>query len=253
MIKFLTFIHLCVLVFQAPLWAVKIEVLLFDVGQGKCALVHKQGEPPLIIDAGTSGSRATYASVGRRISERIQAVGNQAHIIISHGHNDHLSLLPTITALQRAGPQAPPCKVLFFVGGEPGHYKEPYKSLVESFRKTAQALYASEITEEIPYPDFSSLDETMKVEFLSTTVGRGENASNDSSLITKVTFHNKSIVFTGDATGRTTADISGIVAKADVFDPDHHGSNEKGSNNLSWVCKVAPQYAIFSAQKNSQY
>lgn len=76
---------------------------------------------------------------------------------------------------------------------------------------------------------------------------------NDSSLVTKVTFRNKSILFTGDATGNTTDAISGIQAKSHVFDSDHHGSDEKDSNNLPWVYKVAPQYAVFSVGKRYKH
>lgn len=250
---FLVSFFVSFLFWQPLLWATGLETVFYNVGQGKCAIVHKAGYVPLIVDAGAKAPKKTFATISEDLSDRIVEEGNQANIVISHGHADHTNLLPKIVnALKRARHPAPPCKIRFFAGGEPNDYKKDDKKLIEEFRTSGngEALFASEITGDVSAPNFSSQDQEMRTTFLSTTVHRGEN---DRSLVTKVTYKGKSIVFTGDATGRTTENIPATDAKSDVFDSDHHGADTDGSNNSAWIGKVSPQYTVFSAAKDSEY
>ncbi len=79
-------------------------------------------------------------------------------------------------------------------------------------------------------------------------------ATNDGSIMAKLTYGSTSVMFTGDAPSKTeeyTTSLSPDIMKSDLLKVGHHGSRTSASE--SFVIAVAPKYAIISAGVHNKY
>jgi competence protein ComEC len=90
----------------------------------------------------------------------------------------------------------------------------------------------------------------VEAKFLTPIRSYGDNL-NDWSAVLKVTYKNKSFLFTGDAEKTSENDMlaDGMNLKADVLKVGHHGSNS--STSKAFLDAVKPQYAVISVGKNN--
>jgi len=82
-----------------------------------------------------------------------------------------------------------------------------------------------------------------------------EWATNDGSVVARLTYGKTSIMLTGDAAAKTEKIIlsenSPTQLKSDILKVGHHGS--RTSSSLSFVKAVAPTYAFISVGKDNSY
>ena len=88
------------------------------------------------------------------------------------------------------------------------------------------------------------------VEILSVN---NRTESNDSSIVTKVTYGDTSFLFTGDAEMETEQFLlnSESDLRADVLKVSHHGSSD--STSAEFLKRVNPKYAVVSVGKDNTY
>lgn len=249
----------CLIGFAAP----NLETTFHDVEQGKCASVRRGGDYLLVVDAGC-GRKMDAAKKLSLIDELGQAIHafstsqRNPKILISHKDQDHVNLLPgilrTLNSSGRAGPGMAPTEI--FLGGSEHDYSADVKRILRELKGADHKVtFASEINADHPLPNFSSIGDLpqIKVDILHHQPLAGN--ANASSLVNKVTFHGKSVLFTGDATEASVQDILPRegAGKADVFEVDHHGADTAGSNSAEWISHVAPQAAVVSAGKKNTH
>lgn len=82
-----------------------------------------------------------------------------------------------------------------------------------------------------------------------------EWATNDGSVVAKLTYGKNSIILTGDATTKTEKIIlsenTSSQLKSTILKVGHHGS--RTSSSVSFVKAVSPQYALISVDKDNTY
>lgn len=90
----------------------------------------------------------------------------------------------------------------------------------------------------------------VEAKFLAPIRIYGDNL-NDWSAVLKVTYKNKSFLFTGDAEKASENDMlaAGMNLKADVLKIGNHGSS--GSTSKAFIDAVKPTYAIISVGENN--
>ncbi len=80
-------------------------------------------------------------------------------------------------------------------------------------------------------------------------------ASNDGSVVAKLTYGNTSVMLTGDATAQTEkiilSEYSKTALASDILKVGHHGS--RTSSSADFVKAVSPAYAIVSNGKDNKY
>lgn len=255
--SFLFFLF-CLIGFAAP----NLETTFHDVEQGKCASVRLGNDYFLIVDAG-SGKKMDPSKKLSLITDLGQALQTASFrsspkILVSHKDQDHVNLLPGILRILnssgRAGPGMAPTEI--FLGGNEHNYDAKTRESLRELKGAGHKVtFASEIDDPLHLPNFSSTGDLppIKVDILHHQPLAGN--ANASSLVNKVTFHGKSVLFTGDATEASVQDILPRegAGKADVFEVDHHGADTAGSNSAEWISHVAPQAAVVSAGKKNTH
>ncbi|MFZ2150060.1 MAG: ComEC/Rec2 family competence protein [Minisyncoccia bacterium] len=82
-----------------------------------------------------------------------------------------------------------------------------------------------------------------------------EWATNEGSVVARLSYGSTSVLLTGDSTSKTEKIIleenSSLLLKSDVLKVGHHGS--RSSTSLPFVKLIAPQYALVSAGADNSY
>lgn len=95
-------------------------------------------------------------------------------------------------------------------------------------------------------------DEVLNFEILSNYNKDYKNI-NDWSIVIKLTYKDKSFLFTGDCEKESENDLllNRNILKSDVLKVSHHGSNTSSSDDF--LKFVSPKYSVISVGKNNNY
>jgi competence protein ComEC len=224
-------------------WDPNLVVTFLDVGQGDSAVIQIPGGQTLLIDGG--GTYDGSFDPGQRVIEpflRGRGITRLDAIALSHPHPDHLGGLHRILARFPVG--------LLWTSGDDGHNPD-YLRLVAEARARGVPL---------PIPTSwaarGALVEPLGPFVSDPVLGGGEHIGppegttvNDGSLILRMVFGGRSVLFTGDIeangegelTGRTGV---GQTVASDVLKVPHHGSRTSSSTEL--LDCVRPRIAVMS-------
>jgi competence protein ComEC len=92
----------------------------------------------------------------------------------------------------------------------------------------------------------------LQILFPNQDVSRWE--TNDASIVAKLTYGEKSFLFTGDSPIKAENILMMLdknILNSDVLKAGHHGS--RTSTSLLYAEAISPEYAIISAGKNNSY
>ena len=226
-----------------------LTVTFLDIGQGDAAVVEAPGPAVMLIDGG--GVRDGSFDPGARIVEpflRARGIDRVDVVALSHPHPDHLNGLFRIVERFPVG--------AFWSGGNDGHNPE-YQRFVALARQRG-----------VPIPDVVSvgLGGATVVPlgpFESGPDGAGERIAapaglsvNDASLVLRVGFAGRGILFAGDLEADGEGELAGRrdvgqVVAADVLKVPHHGSRTSSTPEL--VDAVAPGLAVISLGWRNQF
>lgn len=212
----------------------KADIYFFDVGQGDSAMVVAPGNVEILIDGGPDNK--VLSEIGKVMpfyDRKIEL------IILTHPHEDHLSGL--IDVLKRY------------------EVEEIWETKITSEGETYKKW--QEIIKEKNIPDIAIWSGRMKsfgnlkIETLAPLEnldGKNIENLNNSSIVNKVTFKNKTFLFTGDIEEGAQQDLvnSGQDLKSDILKQPHHGSEKFLSSFLN---KVSPQYVVVSCGLNNKF
>jgi competence protein ComEC len=218
-----------------------VVVTFLDVGQGDAALVEGPRGFVAVIDGG--GNVDGSFDPGARVIEpvlRRKAIGHVDLLILSHPHPDHLNGL--FRVLERFPVGA------LWSSGDRGDNPE-YDRLLALARARGTALS----------PPARLERDGMVLEPLAPWVGDAIAAPeglsvNDASLVVRLSFSGRRILFTGDIEAQGEAELlarhpDNLVS--DLLKVPHHGSRTSSGDEL--LAAVAPARAVMSLGRSNRF
>ncbi|HEY4013140.1 MAG TPA: DNA internalization-related competence protein ComEC/Rec2 [Polyangiaceae bacterium] len=220
-----------------------LRASFLDVGQGDSALVDLPDGEAMLVDGG--GLVGSPLDVGTRVVApelRARRRRDLALVVLSHPHPDHFSGLAT-------GLDAVHIGVVWDTGqGEAEHVGGAYAAFLAAVRARgvpvlhppelcgSHAIGGARVDVVGPCPDFSS-----------------DRGPNDNSLVLRVTYGRRSMLFVGDAEREeeTWMLARGAMLRADVLKVGHHGS--RTSSSPAFLDAVSPLAAVISVGSRNRF
>ncbi|MBQ9314162.1 MAG: DNA internalization-related competence protein ComEC/Rec2 [Clostridia bacterium] len=206
-----------------------IDVSCIDVGQGDAIYIQSNYNKNILVDGG--GSK-TY-DVGEKIllpfllDKRVIYIDS---IFSSHSDADHLNGILTAVKNLKVG------KV--YIAKHALGYEELYE--IAEKRKTKII--------ELELGDVVKIDD-----LIFTVIGPTNNSNNKDvnaySLVIKMEYKNKSMLFTGDINQETELKLQNV--KANILKVAHHGSNT--SSAIQFIANVNPEISVIQVGKANKY
>lgn len=203
-------------------------VRFIDVGQADSALISCDGHHMLIDGGNRADSDLVYTVL------KDQDITHLDLVIGTHSDEDHIGGIAG--ALNYADADTILCSVT-----------EHDSKAFENFKKYADmqggGIQIPSVGESF---DLGSAD----VDILAVNSG---SKSNDTSIVTKITYGETSFLFTGDAESETEDFLlnSGEDLTAAVLKVSHHGS--RSASSAEFLAAVQPEYSVISVGKGNSY
>lgn len=214
------------------------KVYFMDVGQAHC-VIAKYNDIEFLIDGGNYDDGEYITNYMKSLN-----VDNIEYIIATHPHEDHIGGLPKIMSYFSVDNIYTP------------YIEDKYKPTTKIYNSLNVIIDTKDINEYNPKNgDVLFSDENLKVEILFD--GRIEsNDLNDYSLVTKLTYKDKSFLITGDSTTPSEKLLINNLKnendlKSDVLLVGHHGSSTSTSD--AFLNLVSPEYCVISCGINNEY
>jgi competence protein ComEC len=218
-----------------------LRVTMIDVGQGESILVEFPGRKTMVIDGG--GLAGSPFDVGDRVVSPVlwrKGISRIDILVLTHPHPDHLDGLVALARNFRVGE---------FWEGTPERAEGVYGALL-------QALPARVVRRRCGRGSRFDVG-PVSIEVLNPprtgNAGAPAPASNESSLVLKMTFSGTSFLFMGDAgpsAERALLD-AGFDLRSDVLKAGHHGSAT--STSAALLAAVRPRLVLVSVGEGNTY
>lgn len=209
-----------------------LQVHFIDVDQADAILIT-QGKKAMLIDA---GENATKDIVKDYITE--QGITKLDYVIGTHPHSDHIGAMYYIIDNFEVEKALLPDKT---------HTSRVFEKFITSIKNNNVEKIIPEVGDEFTLGD-------AKFEIIGPTYASdyGEELNNY-SIVVKLTFGNKTFLFTGDAESKSEKDIlaTGVDLKCDLLKLGHHGSSS--STTEEFFKAVNPKYAVISVGKDNKH
>jgi hypothetical protein len=175
-----------------------VSVRIIDVGQGHCAVARMPGEKYLIYDAGVGNGDRVFQAISETVRETPQTVVEL--FVISHTDKDHLAAVPQIMAGLNVRSVLRPDQ-------QPGNQSDIWKNAIEAIESTDCEKLAP--GSEFPIGSTRQFGEVVvtmvsgysipPADWGLTDAGEIRNAG---SIVIRLEYKGKSILFCGDSVGR---------------------------------------------------
>lgn len=204
-----------------------LKISYLDVGQADAILIETKNNN-ILVDAGNSNDGNLLVDYLKKNN-----INHFSYVIGTHAHEDHIGGMSKIIDN-------------FDIDT---FYMPNVMTTTKCFEDILDSLLEKKLKFSTPnIGDEFDIDEAhIKILY----VGEDSDNLNNSSIVFKLTYGDKTFLFTGDATTKVEKEIINSDIKADVLKVGHHGSKTSSSN--SFINKVDPSYAIISVGKNNKY
>lgn len=206
-----------------------LEIHYMDVGQGDATLITCNGEA-MLIDAGDN-------SCGTKLQNYIrkQGVKSLKYMIGTHPDADHVGGMDVIITKFD-------CDMILL---------PDYQSDTQTYRDVLDAvIYRNEY---VTVPKVGECYTLGDAEFTVLSPSRIYEDSNNNSIALRLTYGERSFLFTGDAEYEAESDMlqGNQSLQSDVYKVGHHGS--KTATSEQFLRTVSPKYAVISCGSDNDY
>lgn len=216
-----------------------LTVHFVDVGQADCIIAILPNEEVLMIDCGLD-YESTMGNENYPSWTNIQAVLSEEnievidHLIITHNHSDHYYYVPEIMSNYT---------VRHVYSSGTVRYNSQYLAIMRAIENAGLSV------EVVETGDFIIDEGPLTLQVVGTQIVEANDNMNYASVMTKLSYYDRSFLFTGDAgfdadDGEPIALASGIDLESDVLKVGHHGSSY--SSGASFLQAVLPLYAVIT-------
>lgn len=211
----------------------RMYVSFIDVGQGNCTLL-KCGDKTILVDSGEVGAAQTVINYIKDLN-----IDTLDCVLVTHPHSDHMGAMTKLLYEFR---------IKDFIMPEIPEELIPtskiYEKLLTAVSDNAENVIAAEPGETFSYGE-------MTMEIFAPL--RDYEDLNDMSAVTRVSYGETSVMFTGDSTATVEEELleQDIDYSATILNVGHHGS--KTSSSEGWLEAVNPEYAVICCGENNDY
>ncbi|MCR8746547.1 ComEC/Rec2 family competence protein [Romboutsia lituseburensis] len=208
-----------------------LEVHIIDVGQGDSILIKTPNSKTLLIDGGTNESEHIVKSYLKK--QKVKIID---FLIATHPDSDHIGGLDAVVNKFNVK----------------GLYLPEQTITSNSYNDLISACNQKNVPLNYLYKgDNFSIDNYINLFVLSPSYIQDDNNLN--SIVFKLSFKNKSFLFTGDAESSNESDIinSFNLEDIDFLKVGHHGS--KSSTTSEFLDETTPDVAVISCGYKNQY
>ena len=204
-----------------------LKVYFLDVGQADSILIQNNGKN-MLIDAGNNND-------GKLLVDYFNSLDIEKfdYIVGTHPHEDHIGGLDDVINNFNIGTI----------------YMPNVSTNTSTFEDVLDAIDSKNL--KVTTPRIGDTFEMENCDFTVMSIEKNEEDLNQSSIVLKMNFGDKSFLFTGDATSENEKNMLDLNISADVLKVGHHGSNY--STSKKFLEKVNPKYAIISVGKDNKY
>ena len=218
----------------------ELTITMIDVGQGDGIFIRDPKGKSYLIDGGSSN----VSSVGLFRMEPFllsQGIRQIDYAFISHGDDDHYNGTLEMLENQRLG-----VRISNLVVPIVEHQDENILEIIQIAQENNTSVLMMGKGQQIRNGDFV-------IRCIGPTdrfVGRGKN---DHSMVLSVTYHNFSMLFTGDIEEAAERALvaGGVLEHHTVLKVAHHGSRTSSAG--SFLEQVNPRIALISAGQNNRF
>lgn len=208
-----------------------LEIHIIDVGQGDSILIKTPNSKTLLIDGGTNESE--HIVKGYLKKHKIKTID---FLIATHPDSDHIGGLDAVVNKFNVK----------------GLYLPEQTITSDSYNDLISACNQKQVPINYLYKgDNFPIDDYINLFVLSPSYIQDDNNLN--SIVFKLSFKNKSFLFTGDAESSNESDIinSFNLEDIDFLKVGHHGS--KSSTTSEFLDETTPDVAVISCGYKNQY
>ncbi len=209
------------------------SVHFIDVGQGDCELILDHGKV-MLIDAGEVDE--AYSVIDYLHRQKIETID---YVVATHPHSDHIGGLPRVLeSFEVKNVIMPRLSEI----NTPTSYC--YERLLEAVKSSGAKVIAAKPLAE------HTLGESR---FTILSPMQQDEDLNNMSVVLRLTYREKSFLFTGDAGTSVEEQIleHGYDVACSVLKLGHHGSSTASS--AAFVQAAAPQYAVVECGYHNSY
>ena len=205
-----------------------LRVDYVDVGQADFIVVECDGVYMTIDGGNVADSQLVYSYLQERGIDEVETV------VVTHAHEDHCGGVSAILNAVTAG------KV----------YCPVTEYDTKAFRNVVSAAQAQGLEITVPVVGEMFTLGTAQVQVIGPV--KAYKDTNDTSIVLRLTFGERTFLFTGDAETTSEYDImdAGFDVSADVLKVGHHGRST--STSYLWLRTVAPTYAVISSNRTEE-
>lgn len=211
----------------------KMYVSFIDVGQGNCTLLRCGGKA-ILVDSGEVGAAQTVINYIKNLG-----IDELNCVLVTHPHTDHMGAMTKILYEFKIDDLIMP-----EIPEEIIPTNKTYEKFLTAVSDNAGNVIAAKPGETYSYGE-------MKLEIFAPL--RDYDNLNDMSAVSRISYGDTSVMFTGDATTTVEKDLlkKNINYSATVLNVGHHGS--KTSSSEAWLRAVNPKYAVICCGVNNDY
>jgi beta-lactamase superfamily II metal-dependent hydrolase len=218
----------------------KLNVYYLDVGQADSIYVELPNGQNMLIDAGNNADGKPVVNYLRNTLK----VKRIDYLIGTHAHEDHIGGLDTVIKNFTIGSVIMP------------YLPEKSVPTTKTYEDVLDAIVEKKLTATEAYGGQLLLNDDahqLKIEILSPVKNKYYENMNDYSIVMRLTYKNRSFLFTGDAETLPENEMlnAGYDLSADVLKLGHHGSSSSSSEKF--VKAVNPTYAVITCGRNNDY
>ena len=206
-----------------------LKVHFLDVGQGDSIFIELPTNETILIDA--SIKDASDKIINYLKEEKVSKID---YVFATHPHSDHIGGMSAVIKAFDIGQIYMPKAVTT---------TKTYENLLLTIKDKNLKIKTAKAGNTIIDTD------DLKLVVLAPNQDSYESLNNY-SIVLKLTYKEKSFLFTGDAETLSEKEITGDV-EADVLKVGHHGS--RTSTSQAFLNKVNPSYAVISVGLNNDY